>query len=77
MSTQNLLTVDKATTIRQDGEAEFVTLDAAIQPGRYTFANFDATERRPRGTAIDMRRPGGAPVQSGRLNGGKTWQIVN
>ena len=34
MSTQNLLTVDKATTIRQDGEAEFVTLDAAIQPDK-------------------------------------------
>jgi hypothetical protein len=41
MSTQDLLTVGKATTIRQDGGAEFVTLDTTIQPGRYTFANFE------------------------------------
>jgi hypothetical protein len=42
MSTQqDLLTVGQARTIRQEGEVEFVTRDASIQPDRYTFANLD------------------------------------
>jgi hypothetical protein len=42
MSTQqDLLTVSQARTIRQEGEVEFVTRDASIQPDRYTFGNLD------------------------------------
>jgi hypothetical protein len=41
MSTQDLITVVKARTIRQDGGVEFVAHDASIQPDRCTFANLD------------------------------------
>jgi hypothetical protein len=41
MTTQGLLTFRQVRTIREDGEAEFVTRDAVIQPGRHSFANQD------------------------------------
>jgi hypothetical protein len=41
MSTQDLLTIGQAKTIRQDGGVEFVTHGASIQPDRYRFANLD------------------------------------
>jgi hypothetical protein len=41
MLTKDPLTFRQVRTIREDGEAEFVTRDAVIQPGRYSFANQD------------------------------------
>jgi hypothetical protein len=41
MSTHRIVLVGQATSIRQDGEVEFVTHDVSIQPGRHTFANVD------------------------------------
>jgi hypothetical protein len=39
MSTQRFLTVGRATNIRKDGGAEFVTHNTSTQSDRYTFAN--------------------------------------
>ena len=41
MPTQDSLTMSQVRTIGGDGEAEFVTHDAVIQPGRYSFASQD------------------------------------
>jgi hypothetical protein len=39
MSRQRVLSIGEATTIRADGEVEFVTHDDSIHPDRHTFAN--------------------------------------
>jgi hypothetical protein len=41
MPTQDSLTMSQVRTIRGGGKAEFVTHDAVIQPGRYSFASQD------------------------------------
>ncbi len=41
MPTQDKLTMDGMRTISGAGKADFVTHDAVIQPGRYSFANQD------------------------------------
>jgi hypothetical protein len=41
MPAQDLLTMRQVRTIREDGEVEFVTRGAVIQPGRYSFTNQD------------------------------------
>jgi hypothetical protein len=41
MPTQDLPTLLQVRSIRKDGEAEFITRGAVIQPGRHSFATQD------------------------------------
>jgi hypothetical protein len=41
MPTQDLPTLRQVRSIRKDGEAEFITRGAVIQPGRHSFATQD------------------------------------